>query len=130
MNLPIAGAKGDSERPISFIFVNGEAVAWCMEGSIQQMHCDRKHERKDVSYPAWIFIDGSEPRVCVIEDASDGGARLQTEHPERVPDRFRLGFSLAANKFRNCVVIWRKTGRIGVRFSKHGEQKSSCAKVI
>ena len=94
------------------------------------MYSDRKHKRKAVSYPVWLFVDGAEPRPCKIEDASVGGAQLVIQNFESVPDRFRIGFSPSTNTYRNCIVRWRRDGRIGVQFYNHIAPASSTPKVV
>jgi PilZ domain len=94
------------------------------------MHSNRKHKRKEVCYPAWLFVDGTEPRPCIIEDASVGGAQLLINNSEIVPDRFKLGFSRSANSYRNCVVRWKRDGRIGVRFYNDVAPDPTSAKVV
>jgi hypothetical protein len=78
----------------------------------------RKHERKSVSYPGWVRA--GEPTLirCLIEDVSQGGARLMVDRQDRFPPRFALFFSPTGNNFRDCVVRWRRANRIGVQFCK------------
>ena len=81
------------------------------------MHSDRKYERKTLSYPGWIRFDENQPSPCLIEDASDGGARLSVRDSDALPERFRLFLSPTAQSSRICVVKWRKPGSVGVQFA-------------
>jgi PilZ domain len=94
------------------------------------MQSNRRHKRKDVSYPAWLFADGKEPQRCMIEDASVGGAQLLVNNSKNVHDRFRLGFSPTAHEYRNCIVRWRRDGHIGVQFYNDVTPDPTRAKLV
>ena len=94
------------------------------------MYSDRKHKRKGVSYPAWLFVEGKDPYHCMIEDASVGGAQLVIQNFESVPDRFRLGFSPITATYRNCIVRWQQNGRVGVQFYNHFEPDPAGPKMV
>jgi hypothetical protein len=67
---------------------------------VAQFHCD----------------DGSLPRSCMITDISDSGARLYSD--VEMPDRFTLALSgEGVNTRRDCRVVWRLGGELGVEFS-------------
>jgi hypothetical protein len=95
------------------------------------MHSDRKHERKQLSYPGWILVEGCPLHQCVIEDVSDGGARLLVDDVSAIPDRFRLLMSPTARTYRECRVCWRRPGprRIGLQFVKKSATASQCVTV-
>ena len=58
---------------------------------------------------------GRERYECVVEDISEGGAKISIErgHP---PDDFELYFSEHGANFRTCKVRWRKDDCVGVAF--------------
>jgi hypothetical protein len=58
---------------------------------------------------------GSLPRDCMITDISKQGARLFADGVE-VPDQFHLLISGENGSRRECEVVWRLGGEIGVRF--------------
>ena len=81
------------------------------------MFSDRKDERKPLSYRGWIHIPDWPLFTCLIEDASDSGARLMLDEPQLIPDRFKLYFSPTSRNYRECIVRWRRGGSIGVQFA-------------
>ena len=58
---------------------------------------------------------GALPRDCMITDISKQGARLFADGVE-VPDQFHLMISGENGSRRECQVVWRLGGEIGVRF--------------
>jgi hypothetical protein len=55
------------------------------------------------------------PRDCMVADISLGGARLFAGGIE-VPDRFYLLITGEKGGYRECQVVWRLGGEIGVSF--------------
>ena len=77
----------------------------------------RKHRRHTINRIAKFFNDsGALPRDCMISDLSDRGARLFAEGVE-VPDQFNLLISGDTGHRRECRVVWRLGGEIGVSFT-------------
>ena len=71
----------------------------------------RKAERHPVHIPAYLANeDNSERQNCIIHDLSLVGARLTVAPKTELPDQFTLVFS------RNCRVVRRADGQIGVEF--------------
>ena len=58
---------------------------------------------------------GALPRDCMITDLSKLGARLFADGIE-VPDQFHLLISGDKGERRQCQVVWRLGGEIGVAF--------------
>lgn len=61
---------------------------------------------------------GALPRSCMVTNISDTGARLYCETD--VPDAFTLSLSLSGedvNVRRECRVVWRLGGELGVEFT-------------
>ena len=55
------------------------------------------------------------PRPCMVTDISDGGARLYSEID--MPPVFTLSVSRdGENMRRECRVVWRLGGELGVEF--------------
>lgn len=64
----------------------------------------------------------SMPRWCMVTDISDNGARLFTEIVD-VPERFTLSVTGDGGRFqRQCRLIWRLGGELGVEFVDRGPQ--------
>jgi hypothetical protein len=77
----------------------------------------RKNPRKTVIDTAWIDAqDGTPPRVCVLWDISESGARLTLTSYETLPDEFVLRKSRRDPNGRRCHVVWRSSEQIGVEF--------------
>jgi len=71
----------------------------------------RKAERHPVHIPAYLTVDDqSDHQNCIIHDVSLAGARLTVGSKAELPDEFTLVFT------RNCRVVRRMDGQIGVEF--------------
>jgi hypothetical protein len=76
----------------------------------------RRHQRVTINRIAKFQADaGSLPRDCMITDISRQGARLFADGIE-VPDQFHLLISGDNGTRRECRVVWRLGGEIGVTF--------------
>jgi hypothetical protein len=76
----------------------------------------RRHPRTTINRIAkWQTDSGALPRDCTITDISRQGARLFADGIE-VPDRFDLLISGEKGGQRECEVIWRLGGEVGVMF--------------
>ena len=76
----------------------------------------RKHQRFAINRIAKFQADlGALPRDCMITDISKEGARLFADDVE-VPDRFQLVITGDKGLIRDCRVVWRLGGEIGVAF--------------
>ena len=80
----------------------------------------RRERRTTINRLAQFQADSvSLPRDCTITDISKTGARLFAEGVE-VPDRFHLlvsdGERTGKHARRECTVVWRLGGEIGVLF--------------
>ena len=82
------------------------------------MHSDRKSDRRSIWYPGWIALGENALRECVIEDASDSGAKLTLQGVDAVPNCFKLLLSPTAKTYRNCIVKWRKENSVGVQYER------------
>ena len=58
---------------------------------------------------------GSLPRDCFVTDVSERGARLYAEGVE-VPDQFVLSMTGDSAIRKECRVVWRLGGELGVEF--------------
>ncbi|MBI2717723.1 MAG: PilZ domain-containing protein [Rhizobiales bacterium] len=55
---------------------------------------------------------------CQIRDLSETGCRLVASSPEPIPRSFRLEYAVSGKpNARDCEVMWRKEGLMGVRFA-------------
>ena len=76
----------------------------------------RKHQRYTINRIAKFQTEaGALPRDCMITDISKQGARLFADGVD-VPDRFQLVISGDSGVTRDCRVVWRLGGEIGVTF--------------
>ena len=83
----------------------------------------RKHVRRSLSYPARIDTgDGSPPRECLLNDASEEGAQIAVAAPKELPDSFTLILGFDGTARRRCRVMWRSETRIGVKFIRDPSQ--------
>jgi len=77
----------------------------------------RKGSRRNFAYPAEIYFgSGLPPGPCVIVDISELGAQLEVPAGTEIPDEFFLLIGGHANVRRRCLIVWRSTSRLGVRF--------------
>ena len=70
----------------------------------------RKAERHPVHIPAYVTAGAQDRQSCIIHDVSLKGARLTVGPKADLPDEFTLVFT------RNCRVVRRSDGQIGVEF--------------
>jgi hypothetical protein len=70
-------------------------------------------------------IDGTWQRECVIDNISDGGARLVVDSSiQGLPLReFFLVLSSTGMAYRHCRLVWVNGDQIGVSFSRRGKLK-------
>jgi hypothetical protein len=77
----------------------------------------RRATRQGLSrYAARVEIDGAQTVWCEVIDISKTGAKLSGEQLLGLPDTFALLLSTQGNARRNCRVVWRGEGELGVRF--------------
>ena len=78
---------------------------------------DRRRDRRHVinRIAKYQADSGTLPRDCMITDISKQGARLFADGVE-VPDQFHLLISGENGTRRECQVVWRLGGEIGVKF--------------
>ncbi len=75
----------------------------------------RKSERLSVKTAAKILLRAPAPPLdCLVTNVSDGGARIHLRGGD-LPDVFALQFA-DSGKRRDCRVVWRQGGEIGVAF--------------
>ena len=77
----------------------------------------RRASRQDVQWKGLIHdIHGSAIAQCIMTNVSASGAKLAIEAGINVPDWFVLALARNAAVRRECEVVWRKAGSVGVRF--------------
>ncbi len=69
-------------------------------------------------YTAWLALEGEGLHGCALHDISATGARIDVETSENLPDRFILLLSGNGSARRQCRVVWRQPGQIGVSFEQ------------
>jgi hypothetical protein len=66
------------------------------------------------------FIElGGEKRECVVGQVSETGARIEVAQAKQLPDSFVL--YLSGKIARDCRVVWRDEGAVGVIWNWHGD---------
>jgi hypothetical protein len=62
--------------------------------------------------------------ICfgVLEDVSAEGAKVKLTKEVELPDNFTIVLASKCGPRRSCSVVWRKTDRVGVRFTFAEEQ--------
>src|SRR6516164_9752654 len=77
----------------------------------------RKDFRVEWHSPGTIYNHESDSGYhCIVEDLSNGGAKISDVAVGDVPDQFTLHIA-GDSRTRKCRVIWRKTGSLGIRFT-------------
>ena len=76
----------------------------------------RKAPRRTFNRVAQFHSDDNPvPSNCIVTDISDGGARLYSD--KETPESFKLSiFTEDTRLQRECRVIWRLGGEVGVEF--------------
>lgn len=80
----------------------------------------RKKPRRPLRYPGTIDTEGElSRRPCSVDDVSETGARITTEHSFDTPDICTLYLSADRSVARQCKVVWRSEKQIGVEFIRN-----------
>jgi hypothetical protein len=61
-----------------------------------------------------VFQERAATIDCTVRDLSSGGARLVVASVVGIPDLFEL--AVPGDRIRQCQLIWRKSGQLGVSF--------------
>jgi hypothetical protein len=78
----------------------------------------RTKPRRELHYKAWLrTAPGAAAQPCRLSDMSEGGARLEIEGAQAVPDEVDLLLAEQAEG-RSCRVMWRTEREIGLRFDR------------
>ena len=83
----------------------------------------RKSLRRQISYMAWLVLEGDQRHSCSLSDASDTGARLDVEDSKIIPNTFMLLLAGNGSAQRICRVVWRKPQQVGVQFERRLAQR-------
>jgi hypothetical protein len=75
----------------------------------------RRASRRDIKRSARISF-AKQNLVCTVRNVSATGASIQVADVAAIPDNFRLVLEMETAA-RRCVVVWRKTTQIGVKFT-------------
>ncbi len=74
-------------------------------------------------------IDGTWRRECIIEDVSDGGAKLAVTSIEGLPlKEFFLVLSSTGLAYRHCKLVWVNGDQIGVSFQQRSKAKRASSR--
>jgi PilZ domain len=95
-------------------------AVWQNERS-QEFRLD-KHVSFEHGYPCRLLsIDGTKCRSVLLEDISEGGAKLTVFGAVEDFDfsEFFLVFSSWATAHRRCTCVWRNDKQVGVEFLRH-----------
>jgi len=63
-----------------------------------------------------VSAAGADLGTCVLHDISGHGARIEPNQPQDIPDFFVLLLSHDGRLRRQCSVVWRAKGTVGVEF--------------
>jgi hypothetical protein len=74
----------------------------------------RRASRRNVKRAARISF-ARQKLTCIVRNLSATGAAIEATNPATIPDDFRLVLEMESAE-RSCHVVWRRKGRIGVRF--------------
>ena len=82
----------------------------------------RKNARRSINRVAQFYSEVSPlPRTCMVTDISDAGARLYSDID--MPPVFILSVSSEGGDVRReCRVVWRLGGELGVEFIDRGSR--------
>jgi hypothetical protein len=77
----------------------------------------RKNFRIEWNSAATLYDrHGRRTRPCIVDNFSNGGAKISGIRPETVPDEFMLRITPHSPP-RKCHVIWRSADALGVEFT-------------
>jgi PilZ domain len=77
----------------------------------------RQSIREQVQLQASIELgNGSPPMICIVTDASEGGARIKVSSPAELPKDFWLVLTKDRMKRRQCRMVWRSKSQVGVKY--------------
>ena len=78
----------------------------------------RKNIRRSLTYEAAIVAsDGAWRHECTVLDVSESGAQLSVNPAILLPGAFVLSLTKDGTVSRPCCLVWRKDGKVGVRFT-------------
>lgn len=75
----------------------------------------RRASRRDIKRAARISF-AKQNLLCTVRNVSATGASIQVTDVSAIPDSFRLVMEMETAA-RRCVVVWRKTTQVGVKFT-------------
>ena len=75
----------------------------------------RRAARRDIKRTARLSF-ARQNLVCTVRNVSATGASIQVADVSAIPDSFRLVMEMETAA-RRCVVVWRKTTQVGVKFT-------------
>ena len=79
----------------------------------------RKQLRRSMRYPASIDLgEGVATIPCTLCGASQEGAQLLVNEPDKLPDEFSLVLGYDGSARRSCRVAWRSETQVGVEWVK------------
>ena len=78
----------------------------------------RKEPRKPLRYAARIVLEDGSRKDCRLSDISESGARIDVDDPDGLSATFLLLLAGSNGPRRNCTVIWREKGQVGVAFRR------------
>ena len=77
----------------------------------------KRAARKSVSQAGWITLEGGfAARQCVVQDLSISGAKVTIDDSNSLPAKLRLALVRDGRSGRNCEVVWRRGGTVGIKF--------------
>jgi len=90
-------------------------MALMVEANGQDLEARRARRLRTLKGARAVSKDHRSTWDCVVRDLSPGGARLKIANPAVLPESFDLQLT-DENLLIPCVVVWRKSFEVGVRF--------------
>jgi PilZ domain len=91
----------------------------------------RRYVRRQVYIRAKLLAGRDvAPLDCAIVDISEGGARLNIDAAQELPQEFTLVLGRHGCPYRRCRIVWRKETQMGVVFDRTLSSKFFEAEIL
>lgn len=88
-----------------------------MREQLTNMYEQRREQRQRSFKGGSISFNQASGLTCIVRNISSGGACLELDRPDQVPDQFDLVIKPEYVK-RICRVRWKSENRVGVSFTR------------
>jgi hypothetical protein len=90
----------------------------------------RKARRHPLRRAAWVALGPHDLHGCKLSDVSEAGARVEVQDATPIPDQFNLLLSKNGAVRRACLVVWRNSNQLGVKFETRRAAAKRAAQVL